>query len=151
MWKRFTWILAPKKRFLVAQTVTVTSEVSRNELFSEYAINFWFNIVTKIALWLHAESSPTSRLTENNTLFSNIPEKKAQVTVKTALAQISNTNRQQFTDCNSNSTFSTSRRLTAYQFALRTTLQREIPKTIAVDELTESIKHSSPIQAWRYL
>ncbi|GBN67477.1 hypothetical protein AVEN_105914-1 [Araneus ventricosus] len=63
-------------------------------------------------------------------LYSRIFGKKheAQVTVKTALAQTSNTNKQQFANKDSNSTFNTAQLLTAYQLALQKTLQREIPK-----------------------
>ncbi|GBM02004.1 hypothetical protein AVEN_269597-1 [Araneus ventricosus] len=50
-------------------------------------------------------------------------------TKRTALEQISSANRQQITNNYSSSTFSTARRLSAYQLALLTELQREIPKT----------------------
>ncbi|GBO05329.1 hypothetical protein AVEN_133442-1 [Araneus ventricosus] len=53
---------------------------------------------------------------------------KAQEIRKTALVQISNTNKQQMTNDNSNSTSNTARRLSAYQLAMWTKLQRN-PKT----------------------
>ncbi|GBL68379.1 hypothetical protein AVEN_153167-1 [Araneus ventricosus] len=34
------------------------------------------NIVTKIVRYVHSENSPASKLTENNSLFSNIPENR---------------------------------------------------------------------------
>ncbi|GBL92438.1 hypothetical protein AVEN_174721-1 [Araneus ventricosus] len=64
---------------------------------------------------------------------------ETQVTGKTALAQISNTNRQQFTNRNSNTTFNTARHITAHYLTKRIKLQREIPKTFALQRRSQSI------------
>ncbi|GBM41889.1 hypothetical protein AVEN_106508-1 [Araneus ventricosus] len=50
---------------------------------------------------------------------------EAQMTSGRALVQISSTNRQQITNNSSNSSFSTARRLSAYQLAQRTKLLRD--------------------------
>ncbi|GBM75301.1 hypothetical protein AVEN_184216-1 [Araneus ventricosus] len=74
---------------------------------------------------VNGESSPTRRIMENDALFTNNSRKhQAQETRKTALAQISDTSRQQITN-NSNSTNKSSQRLTADQFAMRKRLQRD--------------------------
>ncbi|GBN27297.1 hypothetical protein AVEN_155188-1 [Araneus ventricosus] len=62
---------------------------------------------------------------ETMTIHEYFGKHEAWVTGKTALAQISNTNRQQFTNNNSNSTNSSAQRLTADQQAKRTSLHRD--------------------------
>ncbi|GBN56260.1 hypothetical protein AVEN_15161-1 [Araneus ventricosus] len=90
---------------------------------------------------VYGENSPTSRINgEWHFIFEYSGKHEAQVTGKTSLAQIINTNRQQFTINNIKSTFSTIRRLTGYQFALMATLQREIPKTFALQRRSQSVK-----------
>ncbi|GBO18259.1 hypothetical protein AVEN_238357-1 [Araneus ventricosus] len=64
------------------------------------------NIVTKIVVWVYGRNSPTRRIMENEGLFKNMQEKHvAQVTGTITLVQISNTNRQQIANNDSNSTF----------------------------------------------
>ncbi|GBM89487.1 hypothetical protein AVEN_32542-1 [Araneus ventricosus] len=69
----------------------------------------------------------------------------AQVTGKTALAQISIRNRQQTTN-NSNSTFNTARLPTAYWLALWI---RKIPKTAALQRRSEWINTFPKVQQLR--
>ncbi|GBN32421.1 hypothetical protein AVEN_169515-1 [Araneus ventricosus] len=64
------------------------------------------HIDTKIVLWVYGGNSPTLRIMEDEVLFTNMQEKHvAQVTGTITRVQISNTNRQQFTNNDSNSTF----------------------------------------------
>ncbi|GBM25623.1 hypothetical protein AVEN_82742-1 [Araneus ventricosus] len=77
-------------------------------------------------LCVYGENSPTSRITENETLFlNNYGKHETQVTVKTTLAQISSTIRYQITNNNINTTNDSSQRLTADQLAKQTSLARE--------------------------
>ncbi|GBM28940.1 hypothetical protein AVEN_17983-1 [Araneus ventricosus] len=60
------------------------------------------------------------------TYLKNIPETRSTgIAKRTALAQISNTNRQQITTNNSSSTFITARCLSAHPLAQQTKLQRD--------------------------
>ncbi|GBO22229.1 hypothetical protein AVEN_14311-1 [Araneus ventricosus] len=88
----------------------------------------------KISLWAFTillrkscgEISPTSRKMENDTLFTNIQERLNTGNRKnTALAQFSNTSKQQITTNDSNSTNNSAQRLVADQVAMRTKLQRD--------------------------
>ncbi|GBL84467.1 hypothetical protein AVEN_117219-1 [Araneus ventricosus] len=69
----------------------------------------------KIVLWSYDETSPTGRMTENDSSFSNTQTASTGVTKRTELVQISNTCRQQITNNNSNSTNSSTQRLTTDQ------------------------------------
>ncbi|GBM41254.1 hypothetical protein AVEN_180547-1 [Araneus ventricosus] len=101
---------------------------------------------------------------ENDALFTNIQERRNTGNSKnTALAQISNTSRQQVTNNNSNSTNDSAQRLVAEQLAMRTRLQRDFSSSEDVpsrstrskskDDSPRSkcIKHCSMIRARRYL
>ncbi|GBM40865.1 hypothetical protein AVEN_14790-1 [Araneus ventricosus] len=101
-------------------------------------------IVTKIARLVNGESSPTSRIIENDALFHEYSGKyEEKTTTETALVQISCTNRRQITNNDSKNTFSTARRLSAYQIALRTKLQRDsklfkhTPKSFSLLSISE--------------
>ncbi|GBM74732.1 hypothetical protein AVEN_50313-1 [Araneus ventricosus] len=112
---------------------------------------FFFHLlyVTKIVLCVYGENSPASRITEKNALFTNtLKNTNTGHRKNTELAQISDKNRQHFTNKNSNSTFNTARRLTAYKLEQQIKLQREIPKTFALQRRSQSINthYSSVIQ-----
>ncbi|GBM57391.1 hypothetical protein AVEN_59875-1 [Araneus ventricosus] len=75
---------------------------------------------------MYVENSPTSRIMENDALFSNIPENtKHRKEENTALAQINNTSRQKITNNNSNRTNNSAQSLTAEQLAKRRILHRD--------------------------
>ncbi|GBL68332.1 hypothetical protein AVEN_121943-1, partial [Araneus ventricosus] len=100
--------------------------------------------VTKIVRCVHVENSPTSRITEKRRFILEYSGKhEVQVTGKTALAQISNPNRQQITNKNSNSVFNTARRITAR--TADNTSKRDFksvrtPKLIAVEQYTFKVR-----------
>ncbi|GBM32444.1 hypothetical protein AVEN_136024-1 [Araneus ventricosus] len=83
-------------------------------------------LLSKIVRWVYDENSPTSRIMENDVLFTNIQERRnTGKSNNTALAQFSNTSKQQITNNNSNSTNHSAQRLAADQLAMRTRPQRE--------------------------
>ncbi|GBO30441.1 hypothetical protein AVEN_1035-1 [Araneus ventricosus] len=67
---------------------------------------------------------------------------EAQVAVKTALAQISNTNRQQFTNKNNNSTNNSAQRLTDDQLAKRANFQRDSSNSADVQRRLSHLSNS---------
>ncbi|GBM23003.1 hypothetical protein AVEN_172346-1 [Araneus ventricosus] len=74
----------------------------------------------KIVRLVYVESSPASRIMENDALFHEYSRKHgAHITRKTALVQISETSRQKVIDNNRNTTSNSAKRLKADQFALR--------------------------------
>ncbi|GBM02586.1 hypothetical protein AVEN_178513-1 [Araneus ventricosus] len=91
--------------------------------------NFWHfiksNIVAKFVQWVYNESGPTRKLTENDSIHEYSRKNESEGT-KTAFVQISSTDRQQIPNNNSNSPFNTARRVSAYQLALETKLQRDL-------------------------
>ncbi|GBO01769.1 hypothetical protein AVEN_121947-1 [Araneus ventricosus] len=86
-------------------------------------------LVRKIVQWVHGESNPASRIKNKwRTMryLTNISETRSTgITKITALAQISNTCRQQITNNNNNGVNNSAQRLTADQLAMRSRLQRD--------------------------
>ncbi|GBL92697.1 hypothetical protein AVEN_119093-1 [Araneus ventricosus] len=84
---------------------------------------------------------------ERHSILEYSGKHEAHVTVKTALAQISSTSKQQITNYNSNSTNNSSQRLTADQLAKRTSLQRDSSNS---PDVQRRLTHCSVIRARSY-
>ncbi|GBM85402.1 hypothetical protein AVEN_209025-1 [Araneus ventricosus] len=88
-------------------------------------------------LTVYSEKSPTSRITEDDAVFSNIPENTSTGYRKnTVLAHIDRANGQQITDRNSNSTNIRLLACTADKTPKRDSKDVRTPKAIPVDQNT---------------